>query len=167
MGATPDGYPPCPDSDCRIRAARTSDVDIAYGFETDYIKEIEPESFDHWLSQAERIRQSFLENVKRARFVDCGDSAVAYYYWTLSDSETGNLASLCVDRPYRRRGLGRWLVRCFEMDLLRHGLSTATLQVRSHNPARFLYYDLGYSTTSGETGKQLEMQKSIQTNHVV
>ena len=40
MGATPDGYPPCPDSDCRIRAARTSDVDIAYGFETDYIKEI-------------------------------------------------------------------------------------------------------------------------------
>ena len=53
---------------------------------------------------------------------------------------------------------------CFEADLLRQGLATATLQVRSHNPAKFLYWQLGYTTTSSEDENQFEMRKSVFTH---
>ena len=166
MSRSQDDYPPSPDSGCRLRAAISDDVDITYEFEADYIREIEPESYDHWARQAHGIRASFLDSVGRARIVDCCNSPVGYYYWTLEDSEIGNLASVYIAKPKRRRGLGRWLMECFEVDVLRHELSTATLQVRSHNPARFLYFKLGYSLTTDEDKPQLEMRKSLLTDHV-
>jgi ribosomal-protein-alanine N-acetyltransferase len=75
------------------------------------------------------------------------EEGVAGYivYWTLPrEVDVHNVA---VDPPYRRRGIGRLLLRTVIEEAGRQGLERVTLEVRKSNqPAQLLYQRLGFTT---------------------
>ena len=61
------------------------------------------------------------------------------------EGRRGHLLSICVSKPYRRRGIGRMLLKAVEEELKKRGAEEVYLEVREDNKAALsLYLSAGY-----------------------
>ncbi|MDW8011156.1 MAG: GNAT family N-acetyltransferase, partial [Sulfolobales archaeon] len=76
---------------------------------------------------------------------ECGSRVVGYVVGVVENGDKGHLTSIAVDREYRGRGLGKSLIREFEVRIKSSGVFRVYLEVSVRNEVAIsLYKKLGY-----------------------
>jgi GNAT superfamily N-acetyltransferase len=101
------------------------------------------------------------ENLERAWVVERGGETVACYYWSVEAPATAVLLSIQVAPAHRSKGLGTWLMACFEREAQACGMAEAGLAVFEGNPAMGLYCRLGYEVSGMDGPSAYEMRKAL------
>ena len=110
------------------------------------VMELEKRCFSQAWSKAAMLRE-LRENSEMAHYTvaESQGRIVAYGgYWQIFDE--AHITNIAVAPDYRRRGIGRELIRQMETQYLSKGILYATLEVRSGNrAARKLYETCGFT----------------------
>lgn len=154
-------FPTCDLPDYVLRPAVESDVDSIVDLDRSNMKlsidRYYPGSWDD-----DETRLIVVENLERARVVEISGDIVACYYWWIEGSNIAFLHSIQVAEAHRNKGLGNWLMTCFETEARALGLKKAGLTVFNDNPAIGLYKRLGYTVTGEDGPSAIEMEKSLE-----
>lgn len=134
-----------------VRLARVTDLPLVYLGELDYIRQIEPHNEARWKDGMRWHIQQWTSNLERMFIVEAEAEMVGYCFWQV-DQDAAVLASICVQREQRGRGLGRQLLARFISDAQARGFDKLTLGVQPDNPARHLYEKTGFVYTHEADG---------------
>lgn len=117
------------------------------------VMEIEKSSFSQPWSE-EAMRRELRENSEMAHYIvaESEGQIIAYAgYWQIFDE--AHITNVAVEAAYRRRGVGRELMRQLEAQYRLRGILYATLEVRAGNTAaRRLYAGCGFSEAGVRPG---------------
>ena len=153
-----DEMPECGIAGYRLRTATQADVDAIVDMDRDHMKaEVEK----HYQWDEENAREIVAENLDRARVLLFNRQMVGGYYWWIEKPDMAVLHSIQVAAAHRNKGLGRWMMACFEADAFSAGLKRVGLAVFTGNPARELYERLGYKVTGNDGPNAVEMEKRL------
>jgi GNAT superfamily N-acetyltransferase len=155
------GFAECRVAGYRLRVASPSDVDTILGIDRSHMKE---EVENHYRWDEENARQIVADNLERARLLMFQDQVVGVYYWWIEGADLAVLHSIQVASGHRNKGLGKWMMECFESEVVAHGLNRAGLAVYSGNPAMAFYRRLGYRITGNDGPNAVEMEKVLANN---
>jgi [ribosomal protein S18]-alanine N-acetyltransferase len=124
-----------------------SDADL------DLVADLEARCFSNpWTRDmlARELANASVAHVFILRLPDCPIAAFCSC-WIIDDELHVN--TMAVDFPYRRRGLGRYLMAWVMSEAARRGARHATLEVRKANDAaRRLYESIGFVVTATRRG---------------
>jgi ribosomal-protein-alanine N-acetyltransferase len=99
-----------------------------------------------WSWRPERVRAAIRSPTNSVVAARCRDLLLGFAVMRFLDEEA-RLNLLAVEPRYRRRGVGRCLVRWLEESALTAGISVVYLEVRAGNQAAQRFYEsLGYRT---------------------
>jgi len=101
------------------------------------------------------------DNLQRAKVLVFEGRLVGFYYWSDDEPNIAGLHSIQVGKEHRGRGLGTWLMACFEMEAKAKDKRFVELAVFEDNPAQRLYERLGYQVSGQDGPHALEMRKVL------
>jgi ribosomal protein S18 acetylase RimI-like enzyme len=102
------------------------------------------------------------DNLDKACVLDNEGKAVGCYYWWVEEPSMAVLHSIQIVVEHRNKGVGCWVMACFETQAREHGLRNAGLAVFEGNPAIRLYERIGYAVSGRDGPSALEMRKSLE-----
>jgi GNAT superfamily N-acetyltransferase len=153
-----DGMPEYGITGYRLRTATRADVDAIVDMDRAHMKaEVEK----HYRWDEENARKIVVENLDRARVLMFKRQMVGGYYWWIEKPDIAVLHSIQVAAAHRNKGLGKWLMACFENEAFAAGLKRAGLAVFTGNSARAFYERLGYKVTGNDGPNAVEMEKRL------
>jgi ribosomal protein S18 acetylase RimI-like enzyme len=79
---------------------------------------------------------------------------VVFNHNPITEGEHTTIYYLCIDPTYRRRGIGKRLMKAVAADAGLHGNRRITLKCPSHLPANQFYQSIGYTLQGSETGRK-------------
>lgn len=126
-----------------IRQATPQDLPFVFRLERAYIQDFEFESFQGWQGAIDRHLEQWTSNLSRMFVAESGAEVVGYYFWEVKGNEA-ILSSINVLPDQRQRGIGAYLLKHFEIQALKNGMTRLSLGVINHNPAKQLYEAAGY-----------------------
>lgn len=155
-------------SEPRLRPATVTDLPLILRAERDYISAIEPDQTASWTAAIDGNLALWIAQLDRTTILELsghtGASAQSGYaddwmpagfvMWMPESDAAATLITIQVLAAYRRRGLGRLLLRVFADQARAGGARTLRLGVHEHNPARSLYEQAGYELT-GRDGRYM------------
>ncbi len=127
-----------------LRPATPDDLPLVFRLERAYIQDFEPASLQGWTRALDRHLEQWVANLSRMVVAEVAGEATGYYFWE-AENEQAVLSSITVLAAYRRQGIGTFLLRDFEHEALKSGVTRLTLGVITHNPAKRLYESAGYT----------------------
>ncbi|SFP71918.1 Ribosomal protein S18 acetylase RimI [Ectopseudomonas composti] len=126
-----------------LRQATPQNLPFVFRLERAYIQDFESESLHSWQGAIDRHLEQWISNLSRMFVAESGDEVVGYYFWEVRGDEA-ILSSINVLPDQRRRGIGSYLLKHFETQAVKNGMTRLSLGVISHNPAKQLYEAAGY-----------------------
>jgi len=152
--------PECPISGYTIRPATEADLNIIVEMDRSHMKaEVEKLYPGGW--DEKNARTIVADNLQRACVLLFQGHVVGAFYWWIEEPSTAVMHSIQVVPGHRSKGLGRWLMSCFEAAAKADGLKRVGLTVFRGNRAIELYKRLGYKVTGTDGPNAIEMQKII------
>jgi|GEM_PF-1177169 len=144
----------------KMRRARSADIDAVLFLDRDHMKaHVERHYPGMW--DESNARTIIEENIERVRIVEFAGCIVASYYWWVDPPDMGILHSMQVVVEHRSRGIGTWLLACFESEVRARGFRKVGLAVFTDNPAKRLYERHGYIVTGTDGPNALQMEKTL------
>jgi len=137
----------------RRRPGVAADLPMVFRAERDYIRNVEPDQEAAWTAAIDRNLALWIAELDRTTVLQCDGRPAGFATWTRS-GDTATLVTVQVLPEFRRRGLGRLLVRWFIDQARSAGCAAVELGVHRDNPARDLYEGVGF-TRVGEDGPYL------------
>lgn len=123
--------------DLQVRKATYRDIPLLTQMNKRLIEdEKSPNTMDD--EQLQRRMVSFIDGRYKGWILEAG-SEPAGYALTIDQNTELYVRHFFVDRPYRRRGYGRWLINWLDQNLFVH-YQKITVDVLSHNPDAIAFW---------------------------
>jgi ribosomal protein S18 acetylase RimI-like enzyme len=103
-----------------------------------------------WLTQQIEVGVVFVADSDKGALV----GFVVFDHNPIAAGEHTTVYYLCIDPTYRRRGIGKRLMKAVAVDALLCGNRQITLKCPSHLPANQFYQSIGYTLEGSETGRK-------------
>lgn len=108
-----------------------------------FVAMLEKKNFS--MPESEKSLSESLHSDMALYFTALYDGVQVGYITSYVSLDTADILSVAVDEAYRRRGIGRSIIRSFAKECRSRGLALVTLEVRQSNaPARGLYESEGF-----------------------
>ncbi|MDD2717678.1 MAG: GNAT family N-acetyltransferase [Candidatus Wallbacteria bacterium] len=151
--------PECPIPGYTLRCAVSADIPFIVEMDRLHFKPELDRNYPGQWSQ-EKSRELIAENLNSARIVEFAGQSVGCYYWW-KDGETAVLSSIQIRENHRFKGIGTWLMNCFEAEVKEQKMAGTGLAVYLDNSAIAFYEKLGYKITGNDGPYAILMEKDI------
>lgn len=149
-------------STIKYRNALEEDIPIIYGFEANYMKEIEPENYQLWFNAKEKNHSLIQENLRNILVSEYEETIIGHSYWSIIKSEP-HIFSIYVSPTFRDKGIARNLLSLIEQEIISMNFKMCFLSTRKNNPAQEFFIKLGYVSWREDNG-WIEFKKNISFN---
>ncbi len=134
----------------KVRTGRPEDADKICGYKMDSVRLNFPEcEFSEHMFRAHLMRQIKMKP-ETVRVIEYDGKIAGYIWFRVVDSSVGTfgrIEHIFVDRGFRKKGIGKQLMKAAEEYFMSSGVKRVKLTVTTHNEAaQSLYKSMGYET---------------------
>ena len=143
-----------------IRRARPKDINRIYEFETQYIRELEPENIEKWKNAKDRTLKDIGQSLERTLILELNGINAGHGRWEL-EGKNACITSLFISTGMRGQKWGTFILDAVEKEIKQSACKSIRLSTLTHNPAQYLYDKRGYQKVKTEN-KWIHYEKTIQ-----